>query len=273
MKDLQKSIQNIRKNALKMALNAGRFGSHVGGSFSCLEILAVLYGNVLNYNLENKRWNERDRFLASKAHCILTHYSTLAEFGFLKEEALDTFHSNNGLLTGHPMNLDIGMEFSGGSLGMGLSIGIGMAITAKERKETHRVFVLLGDGECNEGEVWEAFMAAPKFQLDNLIAIIDYNNMQLDGTNHDIMNISPIEEKIKAFGWDTISCNGHDIKELEEAFSKEHKGKPLAIIAHTIKAKGIRRYENTVESHHCSITQEDFNFALADMEVQDSGNQ
>lgn len=266
MDSLFNNIRNIRRNALKMALGAGKGGSHVGGSFSCLEILAVLYGKIMNYNLEDKHWNERDRFIASKAHCILTHYATLAEFGFLEEKELDSFHENNGLLAGHPMDPDIGMEFSGGSLGMGLSVGIGMAIVAKQRGEQHRVFVLLGDGECNEGAVWEAFLSAPKFHLDNLIAVIDYNNMQFDGTNRDIMDISPMEEKLKAFGWEAVSCDGHDVYALEKAFMKKHCGRPLAVIAHTVKAKGIRRYENTPESHHCMITEDDYRLALADME-------
>lgn len=266
MKDLQSSIRNIRRNALKMALDAGKGGSHVGGSFSCLEILAVLYGKILNYKLEDRKWNERDRFLASKAHCILTHYATLAEFGFLKEEDLNSFHEDGGLLAGHPFGLDIGMEFSGGSLGMGLSVGIGMAIMAKQRGESHRVYVLLGDGECNEGAVWEAFLSAPKFHLDNLVAIVDYNNMQFDGTNKEIMDISPMEEKLGAFGWQAVRCDGHDTESLEKAFLTEHFGKPLAIVANTVKARGIRKFENKPESHHCVITQEDYEMALADME-------
>lgn len=260
------SAENIRKKALKMALHAGKAGSHVGGSFSCLEILAVLYGVVMNYDLNNKGWEERDRFIASKAHCILTHYATLAEFGFIDEEALDSFHENDGLLAGHPMGTDIGMEFSGGSLGMGISLGIGMAVAAVCRKQKQRIYVLLGDGECNEGEVWEAFMSASQFHLSNLTVIIDYNNMQFDGANEDVMSVMPLEDKLKAFGWTAVSCDGHNIEDLQKAFSTEHNGKPLAIIAHTIKANGIEKYENTPESHHCAISENDYAEALKWME-------
>lgn len=264
--DLCRAAYSIRKRALKMAYKAGKAGSHVGGSFSCLEILTVLYGKVLKYDLFDRKWNERDRFLASKAHCILTHYSALAEFGFIDESNLESFQEDNGLLAGHPADLEMGLEFSGGSLGMGLSIGVGMALAAKERKERHRVYVLLGDGECNEGSVWEAFMAAVQFRLDNLIAVIDYNHMQFDGTNEEVMSLHPLDRKIEAFGWKTVLCNGHEIGELLQAFGTEHDGMPLAVIAHTVKARGIKKYENRPESHHCVLTEEDYKAALADME-------
>lgn len=265
MNSLYVSAERIRKMALKMAYDAGKNGSHVGGSLSCLEILTVLYGKILRYDVSNRRWNERDRFIASKAHCILTHYATLAEYGFIDESDLNSFRDNNGLLAGHPYNLDIGMEFSGGSLGMGLSVGIGMAIAAKDRGENHKIYVLLGDGECNEGAVWEAFMSASKYKLDNLVAIIDYNNMQFDGFNDEIMSLSPIDEKLIAFGWQAVSCNGHNMEELMKAFEVGHLGKPLAIIAHTVKANGVKRYENKPESHHCVITEEDYKLALKGM--------
>lgn len=264
--DLYQSARNIRKTALKMAFESGKTGSHIGGSFSCLEIITVLYGKVLRYHLEDRKWDERDRFLASKAHCILTHYAALAEFGFIKKHALMSFTEDNGLLAGHPTDLDIGMEFSGGSLGMGLSLGVGMALIAKERQKKHKIYVLLGDGECNEGAVWEAFMSAAMFHLDNLIAVIDYNNMQFDGTNEEVMNLHPLDQKLEAFGWKTVSCNGHDMKELLGAFTTEHKDLPLAIIAHTVKAKGIKKFENKPESHHAVLTEMDYREALAEME-------
>ena len=173
----------IYKTSMKMALEAGNSGSHIGGSLSCVEIFAVLYNDVMKYDVENPLWEERDRFIASKAHCILSHFATLSLVGYFPESELDSFHANDGLLCGHPYNPRIGLEFSGGSLGMGISVGVGMALVAKKEKKSHSVYVLIGDGEANEGSVWEAFMSTAQFKLDNYTVIIDYNNMQFDDRN------------------------------------------------------------------------------------------
>lgn len=259
---IYKFAKNIRRMALDMALDAGKNGAHVGGSFSAIEIFSVLYGGVLKYDISNPVWNERDRFIPSKTHCILANFPALVEAGFLSEDQLMSFHKDGGLLAGHPWRIDIGLEFAGGSLGMGLSVGIGMALRAKRKKLNYRTYVLLGDGECNEGAVWEALMSACKFKLDNLIAIVDYNNMQFDGMNDQIMSIAPLAEKILAFGWKVVEVNGHSIEELYNAFNIEHDGQPLAIVAHTIKACGIPSIENKAESHHSSITREDYEYVL-----------
>ncbi len=262
LEELEIFSNKIRKTALDMALSSGKEGCHIGGGFSCIEIFAVLYGKILNINAQDPLNENRDRFIPSKTHCILPHFASLMHRGFISAQEINSFHENGGLLAGHPENPQIGLEFSGGSLGMGLSLGIGMALAAKKKKLSYKTYVLLGDGECNEGSVWEAFMAAAQFKLDNLVAIIDYNNMQFDGNNDNVMSISPIEKKLEAFGWEVISCSGHNINELLHALKKEPHNKPLAIIAHTIKAHGIPSLENKAESHHASLSQEDYNFVI-----------
>lgn len=257
----------VRSLALDMAKSAGKAGCHIGGSFSCLEILSVLYAKVLRFDVSNPEWEERDRFIPSKTHCILTHFASLACAGFLREEDLTSFHNNGGLLCGHPWNVKIGLEYSGGSLGMGLSVGIGFALNAKRYQRRCNTYVLLGDGECNEGSIWEAFMSASQFELDNLIAIIDYNNMQFDGPNDQVMSLGPLKDKLTSFGWETIEVDGHSTEDLERAFTTEHVGKPLAIIAKTIKAHGIPSLENKAESHHCSISIEEYNQLKAEWEA------
>lgn len=253
----------IYKLSMKMALGAGKNGSHIGGSLSCVEIFAVLYNDIMNYDIKNPLWEDRDRFVASKAHCILSHFSTLSLMGYFPESELDSFHINDGLLCGHPYNPSIGLEFSGGSLGMGISVGVGMALIAKKEHKLHKVYVLLGDGEANEGSVWEAFMSAAQFKLDNLTVIIDYNNMQFDDKNDNVMSLAPIAEKMAAFGFTVIEVNGHDIYELKKAFEGSSQGRPKAIVAHTVKARGVQRIENKSESHQISIDEKDYLDALS----------
>ena len=257
--------KDIHMMGLEMARDAGRNGAHIGGSFSCMEIFSVLYGGVLKYDIKNPSWDERDRFIPSKTHCILANFPSLVEAGFIPKEKLFSFHSDDGLLAGHPWNIEIGLEFSGGSLGMGLSVGIGMALNAKRKNQKYKTYVLLGDGESNEGSVWEAFMSAPTYKLDNLVAIIDYNNMQFDGVNDEIMPVASMSEKLKAFGWDAIDVDGHSIEALYDAFSYNTKDKPLAIVAHTVKAHGIPSLENQAVSHHSAIKDEDYEFVMKEI--------
>lgn len=259
--------KNIRRKCLEMALSAGSAGSHVGGSFSCIEIFAALYGAVMRYDAKNPTRRESDHFIASKTHCILSNYSTLALCGFFPVEELNSFHENDGLLAGKPFNPDIGLEFTGGALAMGLSVGIGMAIAAKRDGIDNKTYVLLGDGESNEGAVWEGFLTGAQLKLDNLVAVIDYNNMQFDGVADEILSLKPLDEKLKAFGWETVTVNGHSIEQLLEAFSVPHEGKPLVIIAETVKANGIERLQNTAASHFTSIKQEDYDLAIKELEA------
>lgn len=259
--------KRIRRKCLEMALGAGKAGSHVGGSFSCIEIFAALYGAVMKYDANDPARRSSDHFIASKTHCVLSNYSTLALCGFFPEEQLNSFHENDGLLAGKPFDPGIGLEFTGGALGMGLSVGIGMAIAAKRDKTENTVYVLLGDGESNEGSVWEGFLFAAQLKLDNLVAVIDYNNMQYDGVSDDILSLKPLDKKLRSFGWETAVVNGHSIEELLEAFSKTHSKKPLAIIANTVKARGLARLENTAGSHFTSITREDYEAAIKELET------
>lgn len=264
-KKLEEMSLSIRKMALDMAFSAGKRGSHIGGSFSCLEIFTVLYGKILRFDINDPAWGARDRFLASKGHCILTHFSSLAYVGFIDRSILNSFSEDGGCLAGHPMNLDMGLEYSAGSLGMGLSVGIGMAIDAKNKNRTHKVYVLLGDGECQEGSVWEAFMAAPKFALDNLVAIIDNNHLSYDGKTNEIMDLGDLENKLTAFGWKVKAVNGHDLDELTQAMQAYEHGKPYVIIANTVKAHKIPGLEGKPECHHAELTKEMYEKALLEL--------
>lgn len=261
---------DIKRLAVEMAKSAGKAGSHIGGSFSCIEIFSVLYGGIMDYDVQNPTWEERDRFIPSKTHCILSNFSTLVKAGFVEKDQLLSFHEDGGLLAGHPWNINIGLEFAGGSLGMGIGVAVGMALTAKRYGKKHKIYVLLGDGESNEGSVWEAFMSAAKFKLDNLIVIIDYDNMQFDGPNDQIMSLSPLKEKMISFGFETVEVNGHDLHSLWNAFNTDHQGKPLAIIAKTIKAHGVPSLENTAESHHAELSEDDYQYLLKQFKEEDN---
>jgi transketolase len=249
-----------------MALDAGKAGSHVGGSLSCIEIFAVLYGKVLKYDVENPTSEERDRLVVSKAHCVLSNFAALHLAGFFEKEELFSFHKNQGLLAGHPYNPGIGLEFCGGSLGMGISVSVGMALTAKQRNQKHKIYTLLGDGELDEGSVWESVMTASKYKLSNLTIIVDCNKLQFDGANEYIMPLESLENKFCSFGMDVVRVNGHDIDELCKAFDKPDTDRTKVILADTVKCRGIERLENKAESHHASITEEDYELAMKWME-------
>lgn len=257
--------KKMRIKALEMAKSTGKAGAHLGGSFSAMDIIATLYGGVLNVKASEPDYELRDRFITSKRHCYLASYSALEECGIINNEQLMSFHTNGGILAGYPWNKKLGIDFSGGSLGMGLSIGIGMALVAKRKQLEYKTYVLLGDGECNEGSNWEGFMCANKFALDNLIVIIDNNHMQFDGREDDIMPMGSFKEKLEAFGFKTINVNGHSIEALYEAFNTEHTGKPLAIIADTLKGYGLPSIENKVESHHIALNEEDYEVMMKEI--------
>lgn len=265
IEDLEVFSNKIRKSCLDMALSAGKEGCHVGGGFSSIELFAVLFGAILRIDARNPADENRDRFIASKAHCILPHFSALALKGLADPERLMSFHDDEGFFAGHPWRVENGLEFSGGSLGMGLSIGIGMALNARRKSLPYKTYVLLGDGESNEGSVWEAFMSASHFKLDNLVSIIDCNNLQFDGPCSEIMGMEPLDVRLKAFGWETRRVDGHNIMSLLDAFSAGHCGKPLAIVADTVKARGIPGLENKAESHHAVLTQEMYDAVIADI--------
>ena len=247
--------ENIRKNILFSAHKAGSNSAHIGGALSVADIFAVLYSDILKINKKKIQDENRDRLILSKGHACLALYSALAQKKIISKKDLETFESDNSNLLGHPiMNKSIGIEFSTGSLGMGLSLGIGVAIAAKKKKKKFKVFVILGDGECNEGSVWESVLCANHFKLDNLFIIVDRNNFQQTGENKSIMDLKNLKSKFKSFGCETFEINGHDFKEIYKSLNFKTANKPRAIVANTIKGKGVQMFEKDNNWHHSIIT-------------------
>lgn len=247
---LEKMARQLRRDVITMIATAG--SGHPGGSLSAADIVTALYFKVMHHDPKNPQWPERDRFVLSKGHAAPILYAALAECGYFPVEELSTLRKLGSRLQGHTdRTLTPGVEMSAGSLGQGLSYGIGMALAGGLDKRNYRVYVLLGDGECDEGQVWEAAMFAPHHRMDNITAIIDHNDLQLDGRVCDIMGLEPLTDKWRAFNWHVLEINGHDIKEILQALKKagEIKGKPTVIIAHTIKGKGVSFMEGNVDFH------------------------
>ena len=262
--DIISFSKEIRKKILQMSLKAGSASAHIGGALSIADIVSVLF----KYQMKNiGEASGRDRFILSKGHACLAYYSALNLVGLISNEEIDTFEKDNSNLAGHPVkNRQIGIDFSNGSLGMGLSIGIGLAISSKKKKENFKVYVVMGDGECNEGSVWEAAMAAPKFKLNNLFAIIDKNNFQQTGANEEVMPSLSLVNKWKEFGWDVKEIDGHNIKEILDSLSENiQPDKPRAIIANTIKGKGFSFTENNNSWHHNILTEKMYLNALNEL--------
>jgi len=267
IKNIEKKANIIRRHIIKMISNAE--GGHTGGALSIADIMAVLYFHILKIDPKNPEWEDRDRFVLSKGHASAAWYAALAEREYFSKEELLTFDHINSRLQGHPdMKRTPGVDMSSGSLGQGISAGLGMALAARYLKKTYRTFVILGDGETQEGQVWEAAMTAAHYKLDNLIAILDYNKLQLFGQTNTIMNIEPVIEKWQVFGWNTIEINGHRINEIIQALENAVKfeGKPTIIVAHTIKGKGVSFMENKVEWHALPPTKEQAEQALEELE-------
>lgn len=257
----------MRKDALRMSLAAGDSGAHYGGGLSMMEIMDVLYLAIMKIDADNPYDDNRDRFILSKGHGVLALYAALKQVGFVTDEDLDTFKTNNTFLYGHPsMNILKGIEFSSGSLGQGLSLGVGSCLALRRKgNNTSKVYVLLGDGECDEGSVWEAAASAAHYNLVQLIAIIDKNMLQYDGETKSVLSMDNLEDKWRSFGWDTIVVNGHDVERLYDAFTTEHD-KPLAIIANTVKGKGISFMENNPLWHHSKLSQKQYEAAMKELE-------
>lgn len=265
--ELKSKANKIRKDIVRMITEAK--SGHPGGSLSAVDVVTALYFNVMRHKPENPKWEDRDRFILSKGHAAPLLYAVLAERGYFEVKELLTLRKLGSRLQGHPdMKRLPGVEISTGSLGHGLSVGNGMAIAGKLNKKGYRVYILLGDGECQEGQVWEAAMTASHYKLDNVTAILDYNGLQIDGAVKDVMNINPISNKWRAFGWYVIEINGHDFKEILDSFErvKKLKGKPSIIIAHTTKGKGVSFMENVVDFHGKAPTKEQMVQALKELE-------
>lgn len=266
VKSCRSAALDMRKDVLRMALKAGSAGAHLGGALSMIEIMAVLYLHILRLKPSEPMWDGRDRFILSKGHCVMAQYAALKQVGILSGDDLNTFEEPDSPLISHAtMCPEKGIELSTGSLGQGLSMGIGMALALRlSQYHDARVFVLLGDGECNEGSVWEAAMAAPHLGLYNIIAIVDENKMQLDGNTCDIMPLRDLKEKWISFGWNVREVDGHDVGALTEALSQT-TSQPLAVIAKTIKGKGVSFMENSPQWHHGRLGQKQFDQAMAEL--------
>ncbi len=267
IEELEKMAKKIRKGIIEEVYKAQ--SGHPGGSLSIADILTVLYFDELNIDEKNPNWEERDRMILSKGHCAPALYSCLANRGFFATEELENFRNINSNLQGHPdMNKIPGVDMTTGSLGQGLSVANGIAIAGKLDSKDYRVYCVLGDGEIEEGQIWEAAMASNKYKLDNLCVIIDNNNLQIDGTIEEVMSSYPIDEKFRSFGFQVINIDGHDIEEIMKAFevAKNIKGKPTCIIARTIKGKGVSFMENQVDWHGKAPNEEQFKQAMHELE-------
>jgi len=268
LEQLKEKANVIRKDIIEMLAEAK--SGHPGGSLSAVEILTYLYFKEMNVDPANPQWPDRDRFILSKGHGAPVLYSVLAEKGYFPKEELMKLRKTGAMLQGHPdMKGTPGVDMSTGSLGQGLSAANGMALAGKLDNKNYRVYALLGDGEMQEGQVWEAAMTSAHYKLDNLTIFIDNNGLQIDGTNEEVKNVNPIEDKWKVFGWHVITIDGHDLQQIEKAVeeAKNTKGKPTAIVAKTVKGKGVSFMENQVGWHGVAPNAEQKEQALKELEV------
>jgi transketolase len=258
--------KRLRRDIVTMIGKAG--SGHPGGSLSAVEIVVTLYWRILRHKPADPAWSGRDRFILSKGHAAPVLYAALAECGYFPKSELDTLRKIDSRLQGHAdRTATPGVEMSSGSLGQGLSFSVGAALAGKLDNQPWRVYALLSDGECDEGQTWEAAMSAAMFKADNLIAIVDNNGIQLSGFNRDVMNLDPLNKKWDAFGWHVIEIDGHDLKQVYDALTKapETKGQPTVIIAHTVKGKGVSFMENNVDFHGKAPSAEQLEKALKEL--------
>jgi len=261
--NLISKANEIRLSVLNAIYRSGK--GHIGGAYSCTDILiALYYGGVLKYDAKNPKWDKRDRFILSKGHAAIALYAVFSDLGYFKETELESFN-NSGMLGEHPDINIPGIEINSGSLGHGLGVGAGMALAAKLDAKKYRTFVLLGDGECNEGSVWEAVMFAAHQNLDNLTAIVDRNRLCIHGSTEEINQLDPLDKKFEAFGWEVESLDGHDIEEIISKIKENLSGRPKMIIANTIKGKGVSFMENIASWHHGSLSDELYQKAKSEL--------
>ncbi len=263
---LQEAARRVRRHIVQMIGKAG--SGHPGGSLSAVEVLVALYFQVMRHRPQEPRWSDRDRFILSKGHAAPALYAVLAEAGYFPVEELGTLRQLGSRLQGHAdMTKTPGVEMSAGSVGMGLSFGIGTALAARLDGKAHHTYIMLGDGECDEGQIWEAAMSAAHFKVDNLTAIVDRNDIQLTGWSRDVMDLEPLSEKWRAFGWHTIEIDGHDLSEVMAALGEAGgvRGRPAVIIAHTVKGKGVSFMENNPQFHGKAPSPEQVEQALKEI--------
>lgn len=264
--ELKKIAKDVRADLLKMTNNTGQAGAHIGGSLSLVEIMVSLYYDVMNLSKDNLDSDDRSRLILSKGHGVMTQYVVLSYKGIIPHDELMTFKHDDTRLYAHPsMNPDIGIEYSSGSLGQGLSLGVGAALAMRRRDNTAKIIVILGDGECDEGQVWESAATAAHYDLDNIIVVVDENKLQYDGETDEVMK-KDLTARWKSFGFETVEADGHDFESLEKAFKTSHAGKPLAVIAGTVKGKGVSFMENNPEWHNKVLSETDLQAALEGLE-------
>jgi transketolase len=261
---LARKASQIRRDLLNMIYTAKT--GHTGSSLSSADIMTVLFYDVLHLDPKRPDWPDRDRFILSKGHAVEGYYCILADLGFFPKEELKTFSRFGSRLIGHPNNKVPGVEMNTGALGHGLSISVGMAIAARKLKKDYRVYTLMGDGEQAEGSVWEAAMAAAHYKLDNLVAILDRNRLQISGCTEDIMSLEPLDEKWRSFGWSVVPVDGHDHAALSRILhsAPDQAGKPTLILARTVKGRGVSFMENVAHWHHGVPTDEQMQTALTE---------
>ena len=267
----QLALTAAKARLLGLDMVYGAASGHLGGSFSAMDLLTVLYQNVMQVDPADPSDPDRDRFVLSKGHCTPALYPTLALRGYFPTEELKLFRSVNGHMSGHAeMHHVKGVDMSTGSLGPGISAAVGMALAGKLDRKNYRVYTLLGDGEIEEGQVWEAAMSAAKFHLDNLCAIVDVNGLQIDGATADVMPSEPLDKKWEAFGWHVISCDGHDYQAIEAAFEQARavKGQPTVLLARTVKGRGVSFMENNAGWHGKAPNAEQYEQAKAELSAQ-----
>lgn len=267
--ELKKTACNVRKWIIEGVFNAK--SGHPGGSLSAADMMTYLYFKEMNIDPENPKNPQRDRFVLSKGHCCPALYAVLALRGYFPTEEIKSLRHIGAMLQGHPdMKHTPGVDMSSGSLGQGISAACGMALAAKMSNEDYRVYAMLGDGECEEGQVWEAAMFASHYKLDNLCVMVDFNGLQIDGNVNDVAGLEPIDTKFESFGFEVIKIDGNDFEQIEAALlkAKTVKGKPVAIIASTIKGKGVSYMENQVGWHGKAPNAEEYKKALEELDVQ-----
>ena len=266
--DLRLTAEKIRRRLMEIVYGAK--AGHIGGDLSCINVLTVLYFDTMQVDPLRPKANDRDRFIMSKGHCVEALYSVLEARGFLSSELTDTYGAFGSLLAGHPTVEVPGVEVNSGALGHGLSVGVGVALAAKMDKKSFRTFVLMGDGEQGEGSIYEAAMSASHYKLDNLVAVIDRNRLQISDTTENVMTLEPIRDRWEALGWDVLEANGDDVASLVEAFDAVDyaDGKPTLIVSHSTKGWGVSLMENKLKWHHGVPSQEEYEQAVAEIDAR-----
>ena len=265
---LEQTAKQMRIDMIRMTKHTGNTGAHIGGALSLAEIMTVLYHSVMKYHPDDPTWEDRDRLILSKGHGVMAQYAAMKSVGILDEKELMTFKDDEGRLYAHPtLDMKLGIEFASGSLGQGLSQGVGTALALRKKGNNHsHVFVIVGDGECNEGQIWEAAMSAAHYELNNMTIIIDQNHLQYDGETETVLRLGNLEKKWDSFGFNTMVVDGHDVKQLcSTLFNRKRSSQPRAILAQTVKGKGISFMENNLLWHNGRLTDAQYQQAMKEL--------